>query len=128
MSSKTCILVIDDDPNAVQMLKLTLEAEGYQVATASSGGEALRKVRERKPDLAIVDVMMLGIDGYQVCRYLRNDPHTADLPVLILTARAGGRDHAKGFDSGADDYLTKPATPQEIVNRVKALLWFGGGG
>jgi DNA-binding response OmpR family regulator len=126
MSSKTRILVVEDDPNALRILQVALEGEGYQVSTASDGGEALRKAREEKPDLAILDIMLPGIDGYQICRYLRSNPDTATMPVLMLTAKTGGRAQMAGFESGADDYLFKPINLEEVLKRVKALLWAEG--
>ena len=123
MSSKARILIADDDPNVVCILKVTLEAEGYQVSTARDGGEALQMAREVRPDLAILDIMMPGLDGYKVCHYLRNDPVTAGMQVLMLTGKSGPRDQIKAFDNGADDYLTKSDSLDEIVSRVEALLW-----
>lgn len=116
------ILVIDDDPHTLRLMTLTLESEGYEVDTASQSMEGLRKVREGRPDLLILDIMMPDLDGYEVCRRLREAPETADLLVLMLTAKTQVADKVTGFKAGADDYVTKPADPAEIVARVKALL------
>ncbi len=123
MSSKTHILVVEDDPNALRLLQVALEIEGYEVSTASSGADALRKVGEKKPALVVLDIMLPGIDGYQVCRYLRKNPDTATIPVLMLTARTGSRDQMTGFESGADDYAFKPIEIEDVLRRVKSLLW-----
>jgi len=123
MSAQPCILVVDDDPDVAQILKVAFEAEGYRVCAAYGGDEALRKVQEVSPDLAILDIMMPGVDGYKVCQRLREDPETAHLPVLILTGRSRASDQLKAFDCGADDYVTKPASLGEIVDRVRALLY-----
>ena len=123
MNSKTHILVVEDNPNALWVLQVALEAEGYQVSTASDGAEALQKVTEKKPALVVLDIMLPGIDGYQVCRHLRNNPDTATIPVLMLTAKTGGRAQMAGFESGADDYVFKPVKAEDLVTRVRSLLW-----
>ena len=128
MNSKERLLVVEDDPDALWILQVALEAEGYQVSTASDGAEALQKVTEKKPALVVLDIMLPGIDGYQVCRHLRNNPDTATIPVLMLTARTGSRAQVTGFESGADDYVSKPAKVEEVLRRVKALLWVDGWG
>jgi len=116
------ILVVDDDPGAIKLISYTLRREGYEVATAPNGLEALTMVRQEHFDLVILDIMMPGIDGYEVCRRLRKNPGTADLPVIILTARSMVKDKVSGFRSGTDEYVTKPLLPNELVAQVKALL------
>jgi pilus assembly protein CpaE len=116
------ILVVDDDVNALKLIGYTLHKEGYEIIAAQSGQEALAKVREESPRLVILDIMMPDMDGYEVCRRLRATPQTAQLPVIMLTAKAQVEDKVAGFEAGADDYLTKPVIPAELVARVKALL------
>lgn len=103
MGVKSCILIVDDDPNAVQISRVILESEGYQVSIAHDGDEALRKARDMRYDLAILDVKIPGIDGYKVCRCLRDDPQTATMSVLMFSVKSKTRDRAEGFDSDADD-------------------------
>lgn len=116
------ILVIEDDPSILRLIKYTLEREGYQVLTASNGLEGLRKAKREEPDLTILDVMLPGIDGFEICHRLRAEPQTAQLPILMLSAKTQEKDKVAGFKVGADDYLTKPVHPSEIVSRVETLL------
>jgi len=116
------ILIVDDDPQALKLIGYTLHRAGYEVVVAQSGPEALAKVRSERPHLVILDIMMPDMDGYEVCRRLRADPETARLPVIMLTAKAQVEDKVTGFQVGADDYITKPVLPAELVARVKALL------
>lgn len=117
--SASWILVVEDDLRLAATLERVLLAEGHQVELAGDGLEALRRARERPPDLAILDVMLPGLDGIGVCRRLRA---TARFPILILTARGGTEERVRGLDSGADDYLVKPFAYQELLARVRALL------
>lgn len=116
------ILIVDDDVNALKLIGYTLHREGYEILVAQSGQEALARAWEEKPQLIILDVMMPRMDGYEVCRRLRVAPQTAQLPVIMLTAKGHVEDKVAGFEAGADDYLTKPVVPAELVARVKALL------
>ena len=116
------ILVVEDNPSAKRLICYTLEQEGYQVLNASNGVEGLRMAREEKPDLLVLDVMLPGLDGFELCHRLRTDPQTARLPILMLSAKAQDADISVGLRLGADDYLTKPADPAEIVKRVAKLL------
>ncbi len=116
------ILVIEDDPNALRLVEYKLGQEGYQVITAADGLEGLKKAREEHPDLIILDIMLPGLDGYEVCQRLRQEPKTIKLPILMLSAKARGIDKATGLKVGADDYLTKPADPAMVVAKVKTLL------
>jgi DNA-binding response OmpR family regulator len=116
------ILVIDDDDLVSRTLQRALKMYDHQVMTASSGIEGLQLARRHRPDLFILDIMMPGIDGYQVCRQIRGDPLLRDLPVLFLTAKAKDEDKIEGFRAGADDYLSKPFNMQELELRVKAIL------
>lgn len=113
------ILVVDDDPEIVSFVKRGLAYEGYTVATADDGTEALAKALEREPDLVILDIMMPGLDGIEVSKRLRR---ASDVPILMLTARGTVADRVAGLDSGADDYLVKPFFLDELLARVKALL------
>ena len=113
------ILVADDEKHIVQLVRLYLSNEGYQVDTAADGQEALEKARRLKPDLIILDLMMPRIDGWEVCRRLRKE---TNVPVIMLTARTEDVDKIVGLELGADDYVTKPFNPRELVARVKAVL------
>ena len=116
------ILVIDDDLDLLNMLKLMLERGGHNVIITGDGADGLVKAHDLKPELAIVDVMMPGMHGYQVCRKLREDPVTADTAVLILTARAQPVDREAALAAKADDYLSKPVSPNELLSKVTELL------
>ncbi|GIW09643.1 MAG: DNA-binding response regulator [Dehalococcoidia bacterium] len=113
------ILVIDDDQKILNTVRRGLAYEGYQVDVAESGEEGLRKAREHEPDLVILDVMLPGIDGFEICRRLRAG---GDVPVLMLTARDEVSDRVRGLDLGADDYMVKPFAFEELIARVRALL------
>src|SRR4030042_660288 len=116
------ILVVEDDPGALRLISYTLQAEGYEVITATNGLQGLRKAQNDKPDLVVLDVMLPGIDGFEICHRLRADPGTARLPIMMLSAKARETDKTTGLNVGADDYLTKPADPSDIVSHIKALL------
>ncbi len=116
------ILVIDDDELVSRTLQRALKIYGYQVMVANSGTEGLQLARRHRPDLFILDVMMPGADGYQVCRQIRGDPLLKELPVLFLTAKIKDEDKIEGFRAGADDYLSKPFNMEELQLRVKAIL------
>lgn len=116
------ILVVDDDPILIQITAKTLLASGYEVFKAASGPEALQRVDDIRPDLIILDVMMPELDGYEVCRRLRNTATTARLPIMMLTAQESVEEKVRGFEAGADDYMTKPFQPPELQARVKVLL------
>ena len=116
------VLVADDDEDILGLVSFRLERSGYEVAAAKDGEEALRLARELSPALVVLDVMMPRLDGYEVTRRLRDDEATRGIPVILLTARAQEADVARGFESGADDYLRKPFSPQELAARVQAVL------
>ncbi len=116
------ILVIEDDPSALRLIGYTLQQEGYQVLTVPNGLKGLRKARSEQPDLIIIDIMLPGIDGFEVCHRLRAEPQTAKLPILMVSAKGREIDKATGLAVGADDYITKPADPSEIISRVETLL------
>jgi two-component system response regulator MprA len=113
------VLVVEDDARLAATLQRVLAAEGHDVEVAGDGVEALRRARLRAPDLAVLDVMLPGVDGVTVCRKLRE---TAQFPILMLTALSGTEERVRGLDSGADDYLVKPFAYQELLARVRALL------
>lgn len=117
---KAHILVVDDDPRITDLLRRVLAYEGYSVAIAASGNEALTRTLERPPDLIILDIMLPGLDGLEVARRLRAAGD--NVPILMLTARDAVTDRVQGFKTGADDYLVKPFAPEELVARVMALL------
>jgi two-component system alkaline phosphatase synthesis response regulator PhoP len=113
------VLVVDDDVKTVELVKLYLERDGYQVLTAYDGIEALRSARKSRPDLIVLDLMLPDIDGFEVCRILR---HESDVPIIMLTAKSTDQDKLTGLGLGADDYVTKPFSPKELAARVRAVL------
>jgi len=116
------ILIADDEPNQLELLAFNLVKEGFAVHRAHDGKDALEKIEDINPDLVILDWMMPGYSGIDLCRKLRERPETRGLPVIMLSARGEESDRTLGLDTGADDYLTKPFSPKELVARVKALL------
>ena len=134
------ILCVDDDNAQLTIISGVLKKEGYEVQTALDGNQGLKKAEEWQPDLIVLDIMMPGMDGYQVCNHLKNNSETAKIGVLMLTAKGGVddpeseawkfagkvKDRMKGFDSGALEFLTKPVKAKDLVQRVKAVLWASG--
>lgn len=116
------ILVIDDDSHTLRLIEFALTKAGYEVVTASRGVEGLQKAFQNPPDLAVIDLMMPQMDGYEVCRRLRQNEQTADIPILVFTARIQEIDRQAALEAGANEFLTKTATPDELVNKVEALL------
>jgi len=116
------ILAVDDERHIVRLVQINLQKEGYDVTTASNGREALEKVAENKPDLIVMDVMMPEMDGFEALKRLKENPETAEVPVIMLTAKAQDADVFRGWQSGADLYLTKPFNPSELLTFVKRLL------
>ena len=116
------ILVVDDEPDITALVAYHLAKEGYRVTTASTGRDALRAAREERPDLMVLDLMLPGASGYDVLTELRRRDETKELGVIVLTARKDESDRIKGLSLGADDYLPKPFSPQELVLRVRAVL------
>src|SRR6266704_796924 len=119
------ILVVDDEPEAVELLEFNLRQAGYEVVAAADGAEALKKARAVLPGLIVLDLMLPEVDGLEVCKMLRRDPATAAIPIIMLTAKAAEIDRVLGLELGADDYLTKPFSPRELVLRVKKILQRG---
>jgi DNA-binding response OmpR family regulator len=122
MNDGPVVLVADDDDDIRELVRFRLERSGFLVVEARDGGEALERATASVPALAVLDVMMPVLDGYEVTRRLREQPETARLPVILLTSRAQEADVARGFEAGADDYLRKPFSPQELQARVQAIL------
>lgn len=120
---KKKILVVDDDPGAVELLREILSVQNFRVISATNGDEAVKKVREEKPDIVVLDVVLPGLSGVDVCRILKQDKTTHSIPIVMLSGRAmETRDKVTGFEAGADDYLTKPFEAKELVARIRALL------
>lgn len=116
------ILIVDDEENIVELLKFNLENSGYKVLTAYNGIDALRVVKSEQPKLVLLDLMLPGLDGYDVCKAIRRDSLTANIPIIMTTAKGEEIDKILGLELGADDYLTKPFSIRELVARVKAVL------
>ena len=137
---KAKILCVDDDRPTVTIISGVLRKENYEVEVAMNGQDGLKKAHDFKPDLILLDIMMPGMDGYEVCRHLRDDAETAKIGVIMLTAKGGVddpdkesyvvagkvKDRLKGFDSGALEFLTKPVKAKDLTQRVKAVLWASG--
>ncbi len=119
MVNKTKVLVIDDDINICELIKLYLEKEGYEIMTAYNGIKAIEAFKEHTPSIVILDIMLPGVDGWQVCREIRK---VSSIPIIMLTAKGETFDKVLGLELGADDYMVKPFEPKELVARVKAVL------
>ena len=119
---KPKILVVDDEPDALEVLGFKLREAGFTPVFAKDGARALAAVRDERPALVVLDLMLPEVDGLEVCKLLRRDPTTASIPILMLTARAAEMDRIVGLELGADDYVTKPFSPRELVLRIKKLL------
>jgi two-component system alkaline phosphatase synthesis response regulator PhoP len=120
--SKGKILVVDDEIYIVHILDFSLGMEGYEVVTALDGEQALEKVKSEKPDLIVLDIMMPKLDGYEVCKSIKSNSATQNIPVILLSAKGRNVDQKMGFDVGADDYITKPFSPRKLVERINQLL------
>jgi len=116
------ILIADDNENIRDALTYLLEDEGYELLLAKDGADTLRKVREKKPDILFLDIMMPEINGYDVCRTIKNDPDLKSIYVIMLTAKGQVAEQERGKEVGADEYIVKPFSPMEILARVKSLL------
>ncbi|MBI4367990.1 MAG: response regulator [Candidatus Omnitrophica bacterium] len=119
---KETILVVEDEKNIVELVKYNLEQEGYRVLTASKGDIGLDLARKQKPALILLDLMLPEIDGIEICKILKQDDQTSAIPIVMLTAKSQEADKVLGLELGADDYITKPFSPRELVARVKAVL------
>ena|SRR3989338_7779636 len=120
--NKKKILVVDDEPDIVRMIKMRLEANGYDVLTASDGNTAYKKVKSDSPDLIVLDLMLPGMDGYHVCRLLKFDEKYRHIPIMMLTAKGRKEDKMLGEKVGADFYMTKPFEAKELLDKIKELL------
>ena len=120
MSSR--ILVVDDEPDILELVRLNLSQDGHSVDTAANGEEAMERMQKNPPDLVILDLMLPDLPGTDICREMRRDPALKDIPVIMLTAKGNELDRVVGFELGADDYVTKPFSPRELLLRVKAIL------
>ncbi|WP_156255262.1 phosphate regulon transcriptional regulator PhoB [Sandarakinorhabdus oryzae] len=116
------ILLVEDDASLIELVTYNLEKEGFDVVRTGDGEEALTLAEEEKPDLVILDWMIANLSGIEVCRRLRRAPATANLPIVMLTARGDEADRIRGLETGADDYMTKPFSPRELVARIRAVL------
>lgn len=119
------ILVVDDEPEAVELVEFNLKSSGYDVITAADGAEALKQARSASPHLIVLDLMLPEVDGLEVCKMLRRDAATSAIPIVMLTAKAAEIDRVLGLELGADDYLTKPFSPRELLLRIKNILQRG---
>ena len=122
MANNELILAVDDEAHILELLSFNLEASGYRVVTAATGEDALVVCAHERPTLVLLDIMLPGIDGMEVCRRLKSQPTTADIPIIMLTAKGDEVDKILGLELGADDYITKPFSVRELIARVKALL------
>ena len=122
MSRAVRVLVVDDDPVILDLLRINFEIEGFEVLSATDGEEGLAKARDEAPDLVLCDIMMPRLDGIGLVTRLRDDPRTAPLPVVLLSAKAQKVEVDRGLAAGADDYVTKPFDPLELLDRVNAVL------
>jgi twitching motility two-component system response regulator PilH len=116
------VLIVDDSPTEVHVLKGFLEKAGFETDSAQDGSECLKKIRIRRPDVVLMDIVMPGMNGYQATRELARDPETAAIPVLMVTTKGNETDRLWGMRQGATDYLVKPVTEEQVVNSVKAVL------
>src|SRR5262245_19857753 len=116
------VLVVADEPDVAELIRYYLAKEGYDVSVSGTGGDALRQAREGRPELILLDIMVPQLNGWEVCRRLKQDPETRGIPVIMVTGRVEEGDKVLGFEMGADDYVTKPFSPRELLARVRAVL------
>jgi two-component system alkaline phosphatase synthesis response regulator PhoP len=120
--SKERVLIIEDEPNIIELVAYNLEKEGWLVSKAQTGEEGWDKIQAEHPDIILLDLMLPGIDGMEICRRTRQNKLTRDIPIIILTAKAEEADRVLGLETGADDYVTKPFSPRELIARIRAVL------
>ncbi len=116
------VLVVEDEQDVAELIRYNLDKEGYDVRLSTNGSDALRQAREARPDLILLDVMVPQLNGWEVCRRLKQDPETRGIPVIMVTGRVEEGDKVLGFEMGADDYVTKPFSPRELVARIRAVV------
>ena len=126
--ASTRVLVVEDEQDVAELLRYNLTKEGYDVTLVGNGADALKRARETKPDLILLDIMVPQLNGWEVCRRLKQDAETRAIPVIMVTGRVEEGDKVLGFEMGADDYVTKPFSPRELVARVRAVVRRGKGG
>src|SRR5262245_12161609 len=122
------VLIVEDEQDVAELIRYNLLKEGYDVRMCANGADALRQARESQPDLILLDIMVPQLNGWEVCRRLKQDPETRGIAVIMVTGRAEEGDKVLGFEMGADDYVTKPFSPRELVARVRAVMRRGQGG
>ncbi len=122
MMDRCRVVIVEDEPDQQELLRFNLAREGYKVTCADNGREGLKMIGSEQPDLVVLDLMLPGMDGLEVCKHLRNDPQTAHIPIVMLTAKAEDSDVVAGLELGADDYITKPYSPRVLLARVRAVL------
>jgi phosphate regulon transcriptional regulator PhoB len=120
--NKKNILIVDDEPDLVTLVSYNLKKEGFGVVTAADGEEALQKIKKTDFDIILLDLMLPGIQGMELCRIIRGNPKTQHVPIIMLTAKGEEADKIRGLETGADDYMTKPFSPKELIARVNAVL------
>jgi two-component system phosphate regulon response regulator PhoB len=120
--AKESVLVVEDEPDIAELMRYNLEREGYQVTIAATGEAGLEAARRKRPDIILLDLMLPGVDGLDVCRRLKSETHTAQIPVVMVTARGEEADVVTGLELGADDYVTKPFSPRVLSARTRAVL------
>ena len=120
--TKETILIVDDEEDIIELIKYNLKAEGYSILTAEAGEQAIKIAKQSRPDLIILDLMLPGMDGLEVTRYLRNNEATRDMPIVILTAKGDESDIITGLELGANDYISKPFSPKVLTARIRAIL------
>jgi phosphate regulon transcriptional regulator PhoB len=116
------VLVVEDEPDVTELIRYNLAKEGWDVVSAANGTDALRRARESRPDIILLDIMVPQLNGWEVCRRLKQDPGTQSIPIIMVTGRVEEGDKVLGFEMGADDYVTKPFSPRELIARVRAVI------
>ena len=120
--ARETVLVVDDERDILELVKYNLDKEGYQVTVVATGEDALTAARTKMPDIVILDLMLPGVDGLEVCRRLKGDPKTRNIPIVMLTAKGDEADVVTGLELGASDYVTKPFSPRVLTARIRAVL------
>lgn len=120
--SKETVLIVDDEEDILELIKYNLKTEGYSIITAMTGEAAIKIAKNQRPDIIVLDLMLPGIDGMEVTRYLKKDSQTEDIPIVMLTAKGDESDIVAGLELGANDYMSKPFSPKELVARIRAIL------